>query len=108
MVRITLIDAVENRFEVDAEPASTLMETAIIHEIPSIVGFCGGMSACGTCHCYPEGGIADALPERNDNEKDMLGRVLDPLPSSRLACQIRIDQALDGLVVRLPSRQRTP
>lgn len=108
MVNITFIDADDNHFEVDAEVGSTLMEAAVAHEIPSIVGFCGGMSACGTCHCYPEGGIAARLPGRNENEKDMLGRVLDPLPASRLACQIRIEESLEGLVVRLPSRQRTP
>ena len=41
-------------------------------------------------------------------EADMLARVLDPKPASRLACQIRIDASLDGLIVHLPKRQRVP
>ena len=82
MVNITFIDADGNSFTVDAAVTSTLMETAIAHEIPSIVGFCGGMCSCGTCHCYPEGEVATRLPAISENEEEMLGRVLDRRPSS--------------------------
>jgi 2Fe-2S ferredoxin len=84
------------------------MEAAIANEIPSIVGFCGGMCACGTCHCYPALDWAVKLPPPDDNEQDTLKRVLDRRPSSRLGCQIRLDASLDGLLVELPARQRTP
>ena len=108
MVNITFIDAGGASFTVDAEPGGTLMEAAITHDIPSIVGFCGGMGACGTCHCYPEGEVATRLPELNDNEREMLERVLDRTPASRLGCQISVNPSLEGLTVRLPARQRTP
>jgi len=108
MVNITFIDADGNSFTVDAAVTSTLMETAIANEIPSIVGFCGGMCSCGTCHCYPEGEAAARLPAISENEEEMLGRVLDRRPASRLGCQIPVNASLDGLTVRLPSRQRVP
>lgn len=84
------------------------MEAAILNEVPSIVGFCGGMCACGTCHCYVAGDWSGNLPPCEENEEVILARVLDRRPTSRLGCQIRLDAALNGLVVELPARQRTP
>ncbi len=108
MVTVTFVDADGARYVVDAPLAGTLMEAAIANEVPSIVGFCGGMCNCGTCHCYPEPGPAMTLPPVGESEADMLARVLDRKPASRLACQIRIDASLDGLIVHLPRRQRVP
>jgi len=108
MVSVTFIDATGREFAVDAPAGATLMEAAITHEIPSIVGFCGGMGACGTCHCYPAAPWLEKLPPVGDNEDDTLARVPDRRPASRLACQIPLETSLDGLVVHLPARQRTP
>ncbi len=108
MVDVTFIDAEGARFAVQAPAGSTLMEAAIAQDVPSIVGFCGGMCACGTCHCYPDSEWLSRLPGVSDNEEDTLKRVLDRRSLSRLACQIRLDDRLDGLVVHLPARQRTP
>ncbi len=108
MIAVTFIDAAGTEFPVEALEGSTLMEAAITHEIPSIVGFCGGMCVCGTCHCYPAADWTTQLPPVSDNEEDTLRRVLDRRTASRLACQIRLDAPLNGLVVRLPPRQRAP
>jgi 2Fe-2S ferredoxin len=108
MIKVTFIDAGGIEHAVDAPEGCTLMEAAIANEIPSIVGFCGGMCACGTCHCYPADAWTARLTPPDDNERDTLRRVLDLRPSSRLGCQIKLDATLDGLVVDLPARQRTP
>jgi 2Fe-2S ferredoxin len=108
MIKVTFVDAGGVEYAVEAKEGCTLMEAAIANEVPSIVGFCGGMLACGTCHCYPAGDWAAKLIPADDNETDTLKRVLDRRPSSRLGCQIRLDATLDGLVVELPVRQRTP
>ncbi|HMK87072.1 MAG TPA: 2Fe-2S iron-sulfur cluster-binding protein [Steroidobacteraceae bacterium] len=84
------------------------METAIAHDIPGIVGFCGGMCRCGTCHCYVGEDWADRIPAANEDELDTLRRVLDRRPESRLGCQIRLDASLEGLTVSLPARQPVP
>ena len=108
MVRVTFVDAGGTEYGVDAPVGSTLMEAAIANEIPGIVGFCGGMCSCGTCHCYPAGAIAGLLEPPDDNELDTLARVLDRRPASRLGCQLALLDPLNGLRVEIPSRQRVP
>jgi 2Fe-2S ferredoxin len=108
MVKVTFIEAGGKSRSIEAEDGMTLMEAAIANEVPSIVGFCGGMCVCGTCHCYPAPDSAARLPPPDENEQDTLRHVLDRRPSSRLGCQIRLDPSLDGLVIELPARQRTP
>lgn len=107
-IEITFVDPEGLHQRILAEPRGTLMEAAIAHEAPSIVGFCGGMCNCGTCHCYVQAPWAQRLSPPDANELDTLQRVLDRRDASRLACQIRLDSSLDGLVVSLPARQRTP
>ena len=108
MLEVTFIDAGGDRRTVAAREGSTLMETAIEHDVAGIIAFCGGMCACGTCHCYVRDEWAARLPAADDNEADTLRRVLDLRASSRLACQITMSASLDGLTVDLPSRQRIP
>jgi ferredoxin, 2Fe-2S len=107
MVRVVYVDAQGARHEVDASAGVTLMEAAIVNEVPSIVGFCGGMCNCATCHCYIAEPWAGRLPPADENERDTLRHALDLRPSSRLGCQVRLEPSLDGLEVELPSRQRT-
>lgn len=108
MPTVTFIDSTGQSRTVEAHEGSTLMEAAIEHEIPGIVAFCGGMCACGTCHCYVPAEWAARLPEPDENESDTLKRVIERRESSRLACQIRVRADLDGMTVTTPARQRTP
>ena len=108
MITVTLVDILGHRHEVRANPGTTLMEAATSNDVPGIVGFCGGMCSCGTCHCYVSGEWATRLPPPDDNELDTLRRVLDRRPGSRLGCQIRLSPDYDGLEVEVPARQRTP
>jgi len=108
MISVTFVDAQGAEFTVAAQEGSTLMEAAIANEVPSIVGFCGGMCVCGTCHCYAPAAWAQRLPPVGDNEEDTLKHVLDRRTTSRLGCQIRLDASLNGLTVELPERQRVP
>ena len=66
---------------------------------------CGGVCACSTCHVYVHPDWVAKLPERDDMEEDMLDFAFDVRPSSRLSCQIKVRDELDGLVVRVPERQ---
>jgi 2Fe-2S ferredoxin len=108
MTSVTFIDADGVEHRVDTSEPMSLMELAITNEVPSIVGVCGGMCSCGTCHCYPSRDSRVLPPPPDELEQDTLGHVLDRRPESRLACQIRVEPAIDGLVVRLPARQRIP
>jgi len=91
---------------VQANDGDSAMLAALFHSVDGIEGECGGCAACGTCHVYVEGSWANRLPEIQDNEEKLLdGVAAERLPNSRLACQIRMTEELDGLVLRVPERQ---
>jgi ferredoxin, 2Fe-2S len=105
MVKITYIDATGTTRTVDAEIGSTVMETAIKNGIPGIEAECGGACACSTCHVYVDETWSATTGEPAPMEQDMLDFAYDVRPSSRLSCQIKVTEALDGLVVMTPERQ---
>ncbi|HQF31510.1 MAG TPA: 2Fe-2S iron-sulfur cluster-binding protein [Hyphomicrobiales bacterium] len=105
MTKIIFITHDGKRHEVEAENGSTVMEAAIRNHVPGIEGECGGACACATCHVYVEPDWQDATGEPAPTEEDMLDFAFDVRPSSRLSCQIRIKDELDGLTVRVPERQ---
>ena len=105
MPKITYTDKDGKSRTVDAEDGSTVMETAIRNNIPGIEAECGGACACATCHVYVDEAWRAAVGEPSPMEEDMLDFGYDVRPSSRLSCQIKVTDELDGLVVRIPERQ---
>jgi 2Fe-2S ferredoxin len=105
MVKITYIDADGKSRTVDAEIGATVMETAIKNDVPGIEAECGGACACATCHVYVEEEWRAKTGEPSPMEEDMLDFGYDVRPNSRLSCQIKVTEALEGLVVRTPARQ---
>lgn len=103
MPKIVFVSADGTRTEVNVDAGLSVMEAAVLNDVPAIIGLCGGLCSCATCHCYPD--AKAALPLVLDGEEQMLERVYDRRPESRLGCQIQISDALDGLVVHLPSHQ---
>jgi ferredoxin, 2Fe-2S len=105
MVKITFIDSEDTSRTVDAEVGATVMETAIKNGVPGIEAECGGACACATCHVYVDEAWRSKTGEASPMEEDMLDFGYDVRPSSRLSCQIKVSDDLDGLVVRTPARQ---
>jgi 2Fe-2S ferredoxin len=105
MVTVTYIQPDGVSKAVEAEPGSTLMETAVDNDIAGIVAECGGGCSCATCHVYVETEWTARLPAPQPHEDGMLDCVLDRQPNSRLSCQIEITPDLDGLVVKVPEDQ---
>jgi 2Fe-2S ferredoxin len=105
MPNITFIDAHGESRTVEAETGSTVMETAIRNAVPGIEAECGGACACATCHVYVDDAWTAAVGPAEPMEEDMLDFAFDVRPNSRLSCQIRIREDLDGLIVRTPERQ---
>jgi 2Fe-2S ferredoxin len=105
MPQITYIEHDGTTHQVEAEVGSTVMETAIRNGVTGIVAECGGACACATCHVYVDEAWFDRLPARSPEEEDMLDFAFDAKPTSRLSCQIKVEPALDGLVVRTPAYQ---
>lgn len=88
-----------------AKPGQSLMEIAQDHNVQGIVGECGGCCSCATCHGYIDPAWLEHLPGASAEELELVSYAFDPLPNSRLTCQITFTPALEGLVVRLPKRQ---
>ncbi len=105
MPKITYIE--DNGTECTAEvPVGwTVMEGAVKNRVPGIDADCGGACACATCHVYVDPAWASKLPSREEMEESMLDFALDVRPESRLSCQLKVTDALDGLVVRTPKSQ---
>ena len=83
----------------------TVMEGAVQNNIPGIDADCGGSCACATCHVYVDEKWFDKLPKKESAEEDMLDMAFEPKNLSRLSCQITTTEELDGLVVKMPSKQ---
>lgn len=66
---------------------------------------CGGACACATCHVYVDEAWREATGSPEQMEEDMLDFAFDVRSESRLSCQIKVTDALDGLVVRIPEKQ---
>tara|TARA_R110000772_G_scaffold103600_3_gene204687 strand:+ start:35353 stop:35673 length:321 start_codon:yes stop_codon:yes gene_type:complete len=105
MASITFKIASGELIQVDAANGSSLMRVAVDNGIAGIVAECGGAGSCATCHCYIDEPWFETLDPPDDMERDMLDCVLMPSPSSRLSCQVKITEELDGMLVRLPEFQ---
>jgi 2Fe-2S ferredoxin len=105
MAQITFIDSKGTVRTVAGEVGSTVMETAIKNGVPEIEAECGGACACSTCHVYIDDAWREKVGEPSPMEEDMLDFAYNVQPNSRLSCQIKLSDALDGLMVRTPDRQ---
>lgn len=105
MVKINFRDSKGETRSVDVDAGATVMEAAIRNAIPGIEAECGGACACATCHVYVDEAWREATGKPSAMEESMLDFAEEVEPNSRLSCQIRVSEALDGLVVRLPQNQ---
>ena len=105
MPKITYIEQDGTERTVEAEVGATVMETAINNDIPGILATCGGSCSCATCHVYVDEAWRERTGGPSPMEEDMLDFGYDVKPNSRLSCQIKVTEELDGLVVRTPERQ---
>ena len=105
MAKIKYIEHSGAEHEIDVANGLTVMEGAIKNKVPGIDADCGGACACATCHVYVDESWAAKLPQKEDGEEDMLDFAFEVKESSRLSCQITVDDTLDGLIVSIPEKQ---
>ena len=105
MVKITFVQPDGSQQVVEATPGMTVMEAAKLALVPGIEAECGGACACATCHVYVDEAWTAEVGEPEAMEEDMLDFAYDVRPTSRLSCQIKVRDELDGLVVQVPERQ---
>ena len=106
MPKITYVENDGKSHTVEVDNGLTVMEGARDNNIPGIDADCGGACACSTCHVYVHPDWVEKLPAREPMEEDMLDFAYEPdSVRSRLTCQLKVTDALDGLVVQMPEKQ---
>jgi 2Fe-2S ferredoxin len=107
MPKITYIEHGGAEHTVEVPEGLSVMRGAVDNNISGIDADCGGECACATCHVYVDAAwlATTGLPQPGSQEASMLSFAALAQPNSRLSCQIKVSDALDGLVVRLPEGQ---
>ena len=92
--------------KVTAESGTVLMQAAVANGVDGIVAECGGNASCATCHVYVAAAQSELVGPPNEVEDEMLDfTAAERRPTSRLSCQVRLTDTLDGLVVHVPEEQ---
>ena len=105
MAKITFIQPDGQSQTVVADAGMTVMEAAKKNLIAGVEAECGGACACATCHVYVDAAWRENVGKPQEMEEDMLDFAFDVREESRLSCQIKVTDALDGLVLRIPAKQ---
>lgn len=95
----------EDSHELEVQVGESVMEAAVDDMVSGIIGECGGGCSCATCHVYVDEAWLGKLPPADEMEEMMLEGAVDPKSNSRLSCQIKMTEALDGLQVSVPEGQ---
>jgi ferredoxin, 2Fe-2S len=102
MSKVTYIESSGKQHVVDLQPGDSVMQGAVTNGVAGIAAICGGACSCATCHVYIDEAWRSRTGARNDLEESMLEMADDVQPNSRLACQVKMTEELDGLVVHIP------
>lgn len=105
MIEVCFVTADGQRVTAQAEPGTRLLEVAQGAGMP-LEGTCEGQMACSTCHVVVSPEWFDRLPPASADEEDMLDLAADVRRTSRLSCQIVLDDTLAGIEVRIPGESR--
>jgi 2Fe-2S ferredoxin len=106
MPKITYIEPDGAERIVDVKAGLSLMEGAINNSVNGIEADCGGVCACATCHVYVDADWVEAAGPRTDIEEAMLDLANEVRDNSRLSCQLKVTDDMDGLTVSIPENQR--
>src|ERR1700754_2387724 len=105
MPEVTYIEFNGTVHTVDVPLGTSLMRGAVDNDIPGIDADCGGACACATCHVYVDAAWSEQTGSASAMEESMLDFAENVEPNSRLSCQTKVTDALDGLIVRMPENQ---
>ena len=106
MIRITFVEPAGTERPVEVEAGTCLMRAALDNDVQGMMADCGGELSCATCHAWLDPAYLDKVGVPSEEEREMLEcAVAEVRPNSRLACQVILTDALDGMRVELPERQ---
>jgi 2Fe-2S ferredoxin len=101
LIKITDREGTVHEVQAPTDMNLNIMELVRMYELApeGTIGICGGMAMCASCQCYVLNDIE--IPEKGDDEEAMLSEAFNVKPNSRLGCQIRITEKLEGLAIEL-------
>jgi 2Fe-2S ferredoxin len=105
MPKVTYITYDGTEYPTEVRSGLSVMEGAVKNNVPGIDADCGGACACATCHVFVDEAWRDKTGSPSVMEESMLDFAEGVQPNSRLSCQIKVTDQLDGLVVRMPESQ---
>lgn len=105
MPKITFVNKDGSEKTIEAQNGQTILELAHQEDLP-LEGACEGSLACSTCHVIVDPSFYDKLDMASEEEEDMLDLAFGLTHTSRLGCQIKMTDKLDGLKVTIPSSTR--
>ena len=105
MAKVTYVEHDGTEHTIEVKNGMSVMEGAIKNNVPGIDADCGGACACATCHVYVDAAWEGKTGEKSAMEESMLDFAENVEANSRLSCQIKVSDELDGLVVRMPESQ---
>lgn len=100
-IKIDVVDRDGTHHDIPWEDDQVLMEALRDNDMP-VLASCGGNASCATCHVFLAEDIVETLPERSEDEQELVEEALGYQPTrSRLSCQIPFDERFDGITVEI-------
>lgn len=107
MPKVNYVSSAGDSREIEVPAGTTVMAAALKNGIDGILAECGGVCMCSTCHVFVDEKFLSKMPPAQDTEEAVLEiAAIERKPNSRLSCQIKMTDDLDGLIVHLPEKQR--
>ena len=102
MSKLTVVTRAGDEIAIeDARSGASVMELMREHDVPELLALCGGARSCATCHVWVDPAFQDRLPQAEEEEIELLDSSMHRKPNSRLSCQIKWRNELEGLRVTL-------
>ena len=101
MAKLVIVNREGAETEVDVKNGYTVMEAIRDNGFDELLALCGGCCSCATCHVVVDPDFADKLPAMSPDENDLLDSSDHRVATSRLSCQVKMTDALDGLRVTI-------
>jgi len=102
-VHITFIDSAGTPRMVEANPGMSVMQAAKANNIPEIDADCGGVCSCASCHVYVDPTWIELFPPMSKIENGLLSLLPERQANSRLSCQLKVTDEMEGLMFRTAS-----
>ena len=99
MSKLIVVTRSGDEVQVDGQSGRTVMELIRDNGVSDLLAICGGARSCATCHVWVDEAFIDKLPELVEDENELLDSSSYRKPTSRLSCQLKWTDALDGMRV---------